>query len=774
MKKLLLISIGLCLFFNANAQEVSKQRVFSFSDFKGGLATKLSDQAMTQEYARVAENIRLNTALKAISKRNQLYLFGTADATEPITGGHRLYLSDGTKQFIVTHGDELEKANDATGAFTSILALTSGDYRWQFITWHNLAIGGDGHNYSVKYDGTTPTYLGSCSAADAGSGAGPNGTYTYKVTFYTASYEVLFNVPSNSVTVTDNDISLTQIPIGPDTFLGEDVIGRKVYRIANGGATWKLLSNGTIANNTATTLTDSDADGVLSTNYPTGTATWTPPKCKYWIVHNNRLFGAGDPDNPSRLYYSKDGSHDLFESTVDYKNIRLNDGDEITFILNLLGILTVGKTNSISKVYDDGDPDDDWSISEPFSYIGCDAPYSAVNTPLGIFYLSRAKSGLYVFNGQTSTLKSDLVTAEVQDISSSNLTSVSGHCNNNVYYLAYPSKAVGGSQNNRLLIYDMILNAYTVDTVNISTLFSFDSGSDGGLLYGGGSNSGKIYSFGINSQEITHSKHSDFTGTFTNARYIPATSAAGGDPNSPILELSRTATIDELVGTINAQTGDINRVEVTGSYISPVLNTPNISTYDKIYWNETLPAGTDVTLAIRGGTTSASCAAAAWSGEFTDPSGSDVSGETAYEYTQYRISMSTGDIDYTPNVIKTGGFNVRLGYNTVGTAAETAIALHWQTGYLDFGIPSYKKTLRKLVVNYNSDSAGTLTFAFTTEAGDTDSFSIDMSTYDSSYTEYFTNGALTGESFKLDITNSDLNAIEIKNISIIYDVEPLI
>lgn len=776
MKKLLsALIVALLVATSSFADEAAKDRIFVISDFSGGIATKLSDETWNPKYARIAENLRLNSAYKALTKRDQLYTYGTADATEAITSMHRLYTSSAGKYLIVTHGDEVEVGSDTTGAFTSILALSSGDYRWSWLTWHDLGIGGDGYNQPVKTDGSTATYLGTCHAKDNGAGAGPNGTYTYKVSFYTASYEVIFDVPSNSVTVADNDIDLTMIPIGPDTFLGEDVVGRKVYRnTVAAPATWSLLTNGTIANNTATTLTDSDADGDLGAAYPAGDATWTPPKGKLCIIHQNRLFIANNPTYPSRIYYSKDGSHDLFETSTDYFNIRANDGDEITFIENLLGILTIGKTNSIQKLYTNGDdPAADWEISDPYSTVGCDAIYSAVNSPIGILYLSRARSGIYVFNGQASTIKSEIVTPVINDILPMNLSSVCGEYNNNIYYMAYSSSSVGGSVNNRVLVYDVLGEAYTIDTLSIGAFCTFSGSSDGGVLYAGASDSGKVYQFSNVAKQIIHSKHSDFSGTFDDARYIPTD--VGGDANSPILELAWDDIIDDLVDgvptTINNLTGDVDRPDGSGTYTSPVITTTGASTYDKVYWNESLAAGTDATIAIRSGATAVACATAAWSGEYSSPSGSDISGLTANNYTQYRITLSSSDIDYTPYIITAGGFTVKIGYNTLGTASETAIAIHWQTGWMDFNAPGYTKELRKLIVRHEG-TQGTLRITFTNEHGDTDYFDIDLSTHGSEYSEYFTNGVFTGKKIKIDVTNSDLNALKVKEIICVYDVAP--
>jgi hypothetical protein len=760
------------------AQEAAKNRIFVLNDFSGGLASKVSDQTTNPKYAQIAENCRLETKLHAISKRGQIYTFGTAvTATEPITSMHRLYLSDLTKKLLITQGNDLNVANDTTGAFTSILALGTADYRWKWVTWHDLAIGCDGYNQPIKTDGTNATYLGTCFAKDNGAGAGPDGTYTYKVAFYTSTYTVIFDVPSNPVTVSDNDIDLTMIPIGPTTYLGETITGRKIYRnTVAAQTTWKLLSNGTIANNTAITLTDSDADAALGAAYPTvdnsTIFSWTPPKCKFWVIHKNRLFGANTTANPSRVFYSKDGSHDLFETAIDYRDIRANDGDEVTGLFNLLGILRIPKTNTWQSIYTSGDdPDEDWSISDPLSFVGCDAPYSSVSTPSGIMYLSKSRNGVYVFNGQASQLISDAVTPVIGDILSSNLGNVVGEYNNSLYYMSYASKLVGGSTNNRILVYSDVSKSYTIDTLSINSFCSFSGGTDGGALYGGASDCGKIYKFSFGLTEILHSKAIDLTGTFDDTRIIPT--IAGGDSANPSIELAWDLDINNMSGAINDATGDINRPDTGGTYISSVIHTEGASTYDKISWNEVLVSGQDATFAIRSGATSATCLSAGWSSEYSVSAGSDISGVSANNYTQYRLTLSTGDIDTTPTISTLGGYIVKLTYYTVGTSAETAIALHWQTGWQDFGIPGYIKILRKIYTKH-SGTNGIIRINFTNEEGETDYFDIDTSVNPTTYENYFTGGSFLFNKCRIDITNSDLNNINISEIILIYDTEPLV
>lgn len=775
MKKTKLLPL-LLLFLTGSlfAQELPKDVPFVWDDWSGGLNLKLSEYSLPKNQGTIVENVRFGTKLKSLNKRDEVYSYGSADATEAITGNHRLYLKSGTKKLLVTHGDELEVGTDATGAFTNLLTFTSGDYRWQFLTWHDLAIGGDGYNQPIKTNGTVATYLGSCACADAGSGAGPNGTYTYKVSYYTASYEVIFDQASNSVTVSNNDISLSMIPIAPDIYGGENVTGRKIYRIKDGGSTYYLLSNGTIPNNTATTLTDSDSDAQLTaTTYPAGDATYTPPKGRFPVVHHNRLWFFNDPSHPSRGYYSEDACPDVFV-TNNYFNIRLNDGDEITFAKNLLGILTIGKNNSIVKLYTHkGDsPSADWEISDPFSFIGCDAPYSATDSPLGIIYLDW--SGLYKFNGNYSILISDAVTPVIKDISETDFANCWGEFHKNIFYLAYTSEATGSSSNDRVLLFDLLSNAYAIDILDINTFCTFSSGDDWDVLYAGSSEDGTVYAYAETVHGIIHKRHSDFTGTgseWTNARYIPT--KWGGDADSPVLEIARSKTIDQLIGTIDKLTGDINRSSTTGHYTSRVLKC-GATAFDKVYWHETIPGtGGNVLFYLRTGVSSAACQSASWSGPYSDPSGTDISGVTANTYLQYNIRMTTTNIDYTPTVYTMGGYTVKLTYDIEGTTQETSVPLHWRSGWTDLDYPGYIKSLKRLYCyhSYTENASGTLTLEFENFNGDSDTFEIDMVANPTSYTEKFTDGKFTGDLFRLDITEDSLNDINIDKIIVYFDVE---
>ena len=740
----------------------------------------MSEFSLPKTQGDIVENIRLDQEYQSLTKRDPTVKACSAHATELITGLHRLYLKDGTQVTIANHGTTVVTCNDTTRLPTTILTVGTSNKRWMWTTWHNIAIGSDGYNQPVKYDGssTSATYLGSLLATDAGSGSGPTGSdYKYKVSCYSTTKEHIFNQVSNELDMSGNDLTLTMLPICPDTITGESTIGRKIYRNKTAGSTYYLLSNGTIADNSTLTLTDSDADGGLTaTTYPAGDETVTPPLGRFPLIHKNRLWFGNDPaSNPSRLFYGEDASHDYFLDD-SYFNIRPNDGDEITFVKNLLGILTVGKNNTIQKVRTEkADPDTDWEISDPYSFIGNHAPYSAVNTDTGIIYLGN--NGIYVFNGQYSQLISDSILPTIKNMQLANFKNNWGAFYKNGYYLTYTSIASGAVENDRMLVVGMIDKTFNVDIFTANVLHVFGSGTDVEALYSGSSASGILYAHTDTDQGIIHNKHGDFTGTWDDARYIPTN--VGGKANDPVFEIAWTNDVNttdgEWTGTIDSVTGGsiIDRPDTTGSYVSQYL-TVNAKSLLKLYWNETIPsAGGDVTFDIRSGATTTETSTAGWTTGFTEPLGSDISSATADTVLQYRINMSTTDITYTPNLTLSDGFVVKLTYNTAGATAESTIPLRWRSGWLDFGYPGYVKELRKIYVYYDwtSDTAGTLNLNFESIQGETDSFAIDLLQYPNYYIEYFPDGNMIGELIRLNITEDSGNPITIKKIIIVFDVE---
>lgn len=759
----------------------TKNQIFILDDFSGGLNSKENPITLSKNQGQVVQNVRLDTQLKAITKRSPTLLYGTT-SSNPIIGLFRYYNFSGSKTLLASSLNQIYKGNDLNGVFTSIFNLPQPSNREQWLTWNNQAIMSDGFNAPVKYDGSSAsaTYLGSLLATDSGSGGGGvTGVYSYKVSCFTNNsagagpFELNLGVASNTITATGNPINLSMIPICEQTYLGEPVVGRYIYRTKAGGSDYFLLPNGTL-DNVVTTLSDSNADISLSTTYPVipNPIVSSPPMGKLSLIFQDRLWFANNPSFPSRVYYSEIGSQDVFLPT-SYFDIRADDGDQVTMMQDVLGIMTIGKTNTVQKIYTPvitGVPAADWTISDPFSFVGCVSPYSAQNTPIGLLYLGN--NGIYFFDGNFSTLLSDPVTPVINDIKNSNFINVWSAFYKNSYYLSYTSNSSGGSTNNRVLDFNLTNKSYSIDTSNINIFTVERGGNDIETLYGGDSNNGNVYVYTNQTKDIINKTQSDFSGTFNNAWYLPV--AGGGDAENALIELANTATIDALIGTVDSLSGTIQENSLTGNYVSPPFDV-GASSFDKIYWNETLPtSGSQVTLAVRSATSDASISAASWSQEYNNPSGSDISSNTAGNVIQYRISLTSDNYAFTPTLYSTNNYVVDLAYNIAQKTTETTIPLEWKSGWIDFGAPAYKKALKKIYVEYDSSSTGNMNINFTNYTGQQANFSINLSNNPSEYIEYFPNGMFIGELFNIDITESSLNALKIKRITIVYDIEPLV
>lgn len=786
--------------------------------YQKGLNSHVSDYSVPEGQSAVLENVRINRRFGSLTKRTAMIQYADAGSMS-IEGLHRYYKSDFTQKMIAAGGTNLFVGNDALGTFSAIGQGFSDGQRWDFLTYKDVAIGTNGVDQPIKFDGNvnvtantdghrtsgdSVTQLGAPFAElNTGSTLDASAWYQYRVAFYNGanySYSTSRSNPINTGS-TVRDITLTDIPLGPT-----GTTQRIIYRTVGDASRSAVIADttfyrvATISDNTTTTYNDAIADTTIDDD---SAPTWatviadeipvTPPIVKFITIHDGKLFSAGNPDSQSSVYWSDTFNPDYFYPT-DEEQIRPDDGDFITFIEEYLGKLAVGKTRTIQRFYTDDTNSANWSISAPFSFVGCVAPYSVAVAPIGIIYLSW--NGLYSFTGQTSQLISDAVTEDINDILSSRINEAAGFYFKNEYHLAYTSNASGEASNNRVLIYDVIRDAYVLDTKNINSFAALDSGDDLGTLYLGSSlDDGKVWADEGSDSVLKKRFKSEFdAGTFDDAR-------AYNTETIPIIDLAWDLTIDEGVGTIDGHSygtppgsAIIDRPDTDGTWESPVYEV-NAGGLLKLQWNEQLNTLGDITWQIRTCTTS-DCSASVYSSAFTDPTGSDISGVTANNFIQLKASLSTSDITVTPNLVFLNGYVFRLFYTRTGSVEESAFSSQWESGWLDFGNPGYKKTIKRIRILYRG-TAGTITLTYKNDEGDVNrTFDVNLATasgtdsdgdgYDEYtgvgdfkvYTHYPTQNTEAdpypvGEHFKFSLEETGSTEWEIAGIEIEFSTEQL-
>jgi len=803
---LLSLLIGSCHPVYADATgAIGVDQFYDIDDFSKGLQSHISPYLIPKGSATVAQNVRFNDRFGNLAKRGTMFQLSACRSTA-VKSLYRYYKSDATKYSIQTSGVYIDTIADGTGACTNLYASASDGKRWNWVTYKDIAIGTNGTDRAKKWDGfstSTANTDGSRTAGDmvadlgapfaeqnTGSNLDASSWYQYKVAFYDGTTYKFSNARSNPLLTgsTVRDITLTDIPLGPN-----GTTARVIYRTEGQAsraavvATSSFYKVATISDNSTTTYNDAITDAtILADPAPTWATVSaginvTPPYAKYALIHKERLFLANDPSGTlsgkSTLYWSDVLNPQYFNYNTDYEVIRPDDGDQITVLKNLdATAVVIGKEGTWNKLYTDSASTALWNISAPMSFIGCVAPYSAVNSKNGIIYLGR--HGIYNFNGQSSELISDVVTDKIRDIMPTNQAEIAGVFYDNQYLMSYTASSTGSSVNDRVLVFDITRNSYAEDTKNIDSWAVWDSGTDFGTLYSGSSTTdGKTYAHAISFDDLIYRYKSQMDAGTVSATYV------GGSQNEPYLTLGWDKTWTTVTGAWNAQGSSTWLVKaLSGTWISPATQI-NATSLDKLYWNEDLGSFGDITFAIKTATSSAGLGAASWSSEFSSPTGSDISGLTARDWIQVRATLTSSVYTETPELYLEDSFLFHLTYKRSATTSEGSIASVWTSGWSNLGSGENPNRIKEVHVYYEG-TEGTLTFRMENDKLETTSFDINLATLPTASTTdtYFGNATekvyayipligatLNGRKWRFRITENGTTAWKVNRVVIRLD-----
>jgi hypothetical protein len=214
-------------------------------------------------------------------------------------------------------------------------------------------------------------------------------------------------------------------------------------------------------------------------------------RCKYLALLGNRLFAAGDSQNPNLLYFSELGKPNFWKGT-SVINVSSNDNDVITGLTVFAGALLVFKKNSIWAWFGT-DPNVDVKFVKIPAHTGALNIQTVVDANNTLIYFGR--DGLYAL----SSLNKDYINSELISVKVTNLIKSIVKPEKAVavfdgrrYLLAYCDDATL-NYNNKVLVFDTVLGAFTRYTnIYINT---FCRKLDGTLLFGSAKNDGYIYKF---------------------------------------------------------------------------------------------------------------------------------------------------------------------------------------------------------------------------------------------------------------------------------------
>ena len=234
-------------------------------------------------------------------------------------------------------------ATGSTGLFTAGVDVCMR-------TVENEVYATNGYTTPHRYDGTemftvgVSAYTGGLTgtvAVSTGAGSMLAGSYYYGIAAENSN-GVESNVATFTTlmtTIAGDAIAISGLPFGYPS--SADVSTRYLYRTTAGSTTEFYRVTALTAAQTAYTDTHSDSDLVTAAetdNYP-------PPKGAFWWYHRGRMFMAGDPSYPYRVYYSQASEPEIWPA-LNYVTIGDGDGQPITAIAVMGNSLVVHKSNA--------------------------------------------------------------------------------------------------------------------------------------------------------------------------------------------------------------------------------------------------------------------------------------------------------------------------------------------------------------------------------------------------------------------------------------------
>jgi hypothetical protein len=500
---------------------------------------KTEELELNGKWVKIAQNCRFEEEPGAVTKREPIAFFNTTPTVGDggVLGLYRFYSANNIKT-LMAHDDKIYVGDDTAGTFTEIRTLSTAGNRVRWVTYQDIAIGFSKQETPFVYDGSSDNVtweLGACKAVTGGAGSITATDISYKITYDADAY-IPDTVSNEIASVTAEDIELSNIPASPAGSGTKSIYRKNGGAFSTGGA-WKFVA--TIAFD-ADVYTDSTND--ITAGATISGATDTMPKGDIPIIIRERLFFAGDPDEPNRIYFSSPFLPHYIQhvTNLDFLDVAKDDGDEITGLVVQLGILQVFKRNTIRKVYvasaQSGADPNTWFADDPISFVGSPAKDSIVQTPFGIIFLGWDR--WYKYDGNQVTQFIDEF--NTRKILPANYNDVIAHYTQGVLYAAYTDGEGGSQINDRIMVYNFTRDRWSVDTLNVAAFSSHEGDDESGELFYGSAEEGTVYKAEETDQVFRLSEKTQAeAGTQDNV-------FVGGTDTSPSIEIGSTTTALEL------------------------------------------------------------------------------------------------------------------------------------------------------------------------------------------------------------------------------------
>lgn len=310
---------------------------------------------------------------------------------------------------ILTNESKFYKRNPDTSTFTSIslpsgVSQVSPFVRPSFASYRKRTyIAGQFDSNLLWTEFGTLRKMGiarTSTAPTATVGSSTGITATNVIYFYTMAEK------SGSTVIHESDLSEGSTPIPALSNQSVDISGlpttgparvthKRLYRKDNGGFTRH------VADIALATSTYTDTTPTLSLGEVAPTNHGEPGYFKYFATYRERLWGAGDTDNPSYAWYSEVGKPEAYG---DLNYIPTPDGESITGMARCGDQLIVFCAQATYAIQEFGTGD--FEITKLDPTIGCISHHSIVNIQETLWFASEI--GVYTYNGSFKYMMEDL------------------------------------------------------------------------------------------------------------------------------------------------------------------------------------------------------------------------------------------------------------------------------------------------------------------------------------------------------------------------------
>jgi hypothetical protein len=460
-----------------------------------GLNTLVSNTQIKPEELSEATDVQLVEDGKVQCPRDGQAYYGITVGSR-VNGLYPFYKSDGTRKLFRTSGQNLyyhttTTATTITGKTYTDNLNTNGVMAYDRLY---LCNGTDPLTYTDGDSITTFSAVADVGTASAVRTSGTTGSYIYqyKVTAVTAVGETYQATGASTDLSVDTLSTTAYVTVTWTASTSTDVLGYNIYG-RNVGDNYRHMKY--VSGSATTSYIDQGQDTPSELFTAPEANTTSGPIGKYVSLYKDSLFVLGDPDNPSRLYYSGGGDkiHDFSVANGGgFIDVAKNDGQKGTGLVVFKNSLIVFKEDSIYQFSftSSGLP----QIVQVNPAIGCIAPRSIVAVENDIFFASRR--GIFTLGNEQGwafdILRTNEISAKVrsvfQSIATGYLENIAGvyATKNNLNLVIFSYTPSGSTTNSKALVYDRErLGWLKWNNINANCFANFiDSTGTTHVLYG--------------------------------------------------------------------------------------------------------------------------------------------------------------------------------------------------------------------------------------------------------------------------------------------------